>query len=164
MRREERVTVQGPVKEQQPDGMSHRGHSSTRIEDAVLFLVCCRTFAVRRRFAMAHPSNSATPKRRFGGCRVRGVTHGRRFPRRLEAPLRGERGGPALKQHTHSGAAFLHNCTSLGGAVVGVQTSRRIEMVDPSLQLGGPSHQRQAPHDRSGALQGRRWRYVWCTH
>ena len=25
MRREERVTVQGPVKEQQPDGMSHRG-------------------------------------------------------------------------------------------------------------------------------------------
>ena len=31
MRREERVTVQGPVKEQQPDGMSHRGglHSVT---------------------------------------------------------------------------------------------------------------------------------------
>ena len=28
MRREERVTVQGPVKEQQPDGMSHRGFSS----------------------------------------------------------------------------------------------------------------------------------------
>ena len=26
MRREERVTVQGPVKEQQPDGMSHRGY------------------------------------------------------------------------------------------------------------------------------------------
>ena len=25
MRREERVTVQGPVKEQQSDGMSHRG-------------------------------------------------------------------------------------------------------------------------------------------
>ena len=25
MRREERVTAQGPVKEQQPDGMSHRG-------------------------------------------------------------------------------------------------------------------------------------------
>ena len=25
MRREERVTVEGPVKEQQPDGMSHRG-------------------------------------------------------------------------------------------------------------------------------------------
>ena len=25
MRREDRVTVQGPVKEQQPDGMSHRG-------------------------------------------------------------------------------------------------------------------------------------------
>ena len=28
MRREERVTVQGPVKEQQPDGMSHRGGRS----------------------------------------------------------------------------------------------------------------------------------------
>ena len=28
MRREERVTVQGPVKEQQPDGMSHRGVGS----------------------------------------------------------------------------------------------------------------------------------------
>ena len=28
MRREERVTVQGPVKEQQPDGMSHRGGGS----------------------------------------------------------------------------------------------------------------------------------------
>ena len=25
MRRDERVTVQGPVKKQQPDGMSHRG-------------------------------------------------------------------------------------------------------------------------------------------
>ena len=29
MRREERVTVQGPVKEQQPDGMSHGGESAT---------------------------------------------------------------------------------------------------------------------------------------
>ena len=28
MRREERVTVQGPVKEQQPDGVSHRGWTS----------------------------------------------------------------------------------------------------------------------------------------
>ena len=27
MQREERVTVQGPIKEQQPDGMSHRGAS-----------------------------------------------------------------------------------------------------------------------------------------
>ena len=31
MRREERVTVQGPVKEQQPDGMSHRGVSFFRL-------------------------------------------------------------------------------------------------------------------------------------
>ena len=32
MRRAERVTVQGPVKKQQPDGMSHRGaaHSERR--------------------------------------------------------------------------------------------------------------------------------------
>ena len=30
MRREERVTVQGPVKEQQPDGMSHRGMDPSR--------------------------------------------------------------------------------------------------------------------------------------
>ena len=30
MRREERVTVQGPVKEQQPDGMSHRGDVACR--------------------------------------------------------------------------------------------------------------------------------------
>ena len=29
MRREERVTVQGPVKEQQPDGMPHRGGRGT---------------------------------------------------------------------------------------------------------------------------------------
>ena len=34
MRREERVTVQGPVKEQQPDGMSHRGHGCIRREGA----------------------------------------------------------------------------------------------------------------------------------
>ena len=32
MRREERVTVQGPVKEQQPDGMSHRGREG-RLRD-----------------------------------------------------------------------------------------------------------------------------------
>ena len=30
MRREEQVTVQGPVKEQQPDGMSHRGAEMTQ--------------------------------------------------------------------------------------------------------------------------------------
>ena len=31
MRREDRVTVQGPVKKQQPDGMSHRGGASPRV-------------------------------------------------------------------------------------------------------------------------------------
>ena len=33
MRREERVTVQGPVKKQQPDGMSHRGVHSCSAHD-----------------------------------------------------------------------------------------------------------------------------------
>ena len=33
MRREERVTVQGPVKEQQPDGMSQRGFHLTATAD-----------------------------------------------------------------------------------------------------------------------------------
>ena len=32
MRREEQVTVQGPIKKQQPDGMSHRGVRSTPIQ------------------------------------------------------------------------------------------------------------------------------------
>ena len=38
MRREERVTVQGPVKEQQPDGMSHRGMVNGRnhLEETLL--------------------------------------------------------------------------------------------------------------------------------
>ena len=34
MRREERVTVQGPVKEHQPDGMSHRGFASKSVQAA----------------------------------------------------------------------------------------------------------------------------------
>ena len=34
MRREERVTVQGPVKKQQPDGMSHRGAGAVVNDDA----------------------------------------------------------------------------------------------------------------------------------
>ena len=43
MRREERVTVQGPVKEQQPDGMSHGGGNeaeTTRSKIAVPHSVC----------------------------------------------------------------------------------------------------------------------------
>ena len=35
MRREERPTVQGPVKEQQPDGMSHRGRAAHRFAHAI---------------------------------------------------------------------------------------------------------------------------------
>ena len=37
MQREERVTVQGPVKEQQPDGMSHRGACSFNKGDTVFW-------------------------------------------------------------------------------------------------------------------------------
>ena len=33
MRREEQVTVQGPVKKQQPDGMSHGGGGAEVIDD-----------------------------------------------------------------------------------------------------------------------------------
>ena len=34
MQREERVTVQGPVKKQQPDGMSHRGGLKGRFQES----------------------------------------------------------------------------------------------------------------------------------
>ena len=41
MRREERVTVQGPVMEQQPDGMSHRGGGAEfcLALDCVMFVI-----------------------------------------------------------------------------------------------------------------------------
>ena len=44
MRREERVTVQGPVKKQQPDGMSHRGGTrpSLALTPAATFYDTCR--------------------------------------------------------------------------------------------------------------------------
>ena len=41
MRREERVTVQGPVKEQQPDGMSHRGQAGDRGSSSLLISKSC---------------------------------------------------------------------------------------------------------------------------
>ena len=46
MRREERVTVQGPVKERQPDGMSHRGGTSECVPHVIftfhsVFLSIC---------------------------------------------------------------------------------------------------------------------------
>ena len=40
MRREERVTVQGPVKEQQPDGMSHRGLEPGGSDDGMTITIC----------------------------------------------------------------------------------------------------------------------------
>ena len=55
MRREERVTVQGPVKEQQPDGMSHRG--------GVLRSVISRNSAqfFRNCFSLVHRACSLVP-------------------------------------------------------------------------------------------------------
>ena len=47
MRREERVTVQGPVKEQQPDGMSHRG-SHHRFSEPAWVLVGQRRLIFNR--------------------------------------------------------------------------------------------------------------------
>ena len=46
MRREERVTVQGPVKEQQPDGMSHRG----RGQGSAVWTLNALTTPTRRRW------------------------------------------------------------------------------------------------------------------
>ena len=40
MRREEWVTVQGPVKEQQPDGMSHRGPGNRFLEGWIFRFSC----------------------------------------------------------------------------------------------------------------------------
>ena len=40
MRREEWVTVQGPVKKQQPDGMSHTGGGGGRKLVLSLFVAC----------------------------------------------------------------------------------------------------------------------------
>ena len=57
MRRDERVTVQGPVKEQQPDGMSHRGLAIYR--DLPQF---CRDFSVLPQFNnFISPLNSQQP-------------------------------------------------------------------------------------------------------
>ena len=39
MRREERVTVQGPVKEQQPDGMSHRGGKTVAFSVTIAHII-----------------------------------------------------------------------------------------------------------------------------
>ena len=49
MRREERVTVHGPVKEQQPDGMSHRGGAShcTHTEQVIRVFLFHSTYTMR---------------------------------------------------------------------------------------------------------------------
>ena len=56
MRREERVTVQGPVKERQPDGMSHRGVRCIPLTPAVSI------------------STSLTPTTRSAGASEHGIT------------------------------------------------------------------------------------------
>ena len=48
MRREERVTVQGPVKKQQPDGMSHRGYGIYRSSN-LLHRLCSVPFGPREK-------------------------------------------------------------------------------------------------------------------
>ena len=52
MRREERVTVQGPVKEQQPDGMSHRGGWTS---SCCVSLGCRILGIVQFSFDVSHP-------------------------------------------------------------------------------------------------------------
>ena len=54
MRREERVTVQGPVKEQQPGGMSHKG--AYRLEPPPPRPWPCVAFP--HQWWLAHPPNS----------------------------------------------------------------------------------------------------------
>ena len=72
MRREERVTVQGLVKEQQPDGMSHRGAETG--QEALV------------------PVLRGSAMRRVGGFQGRGPLKGAGIPsragHRLSIPLR----------------------------------------------------------------------------
>ena len=58
MRREERVTVQGPLKEQQPDGMSHRGGGASPWGfDVHTAHECCPCSGVRP----GHGTNPSAP-------------------------------------------------------------------------------------------------------
>ena len=82
MRREERVTVQGPVKEQQPDGMSHRrgayvgGRSdavtwdgatkgSTKFSMVSCALVLLKTMPVRQESSSVSRKQSAASKNQY---------------------------------------------------------------------------------------------------
>ena len=82
MRREERVTVQGPVKEQQPDGMSHRGGGGVmalcRDTGAVLcraetaFCASWNAVELPLPFAQSvHRTYATRSMRSFGGHRTR---------------------------------------------------------------------------------------------
>ena len=82
MRREERVTVQGPVKEQQPDGMSHRGGrsehvcrllrqsacSKPQLCDMILLLVTPRPPMSRRAGWVWNLTAARPPSPDAGGC------------------------------------------------------------------------------------------------
>ena len=54
MRREERVTIQGPVKEQQPDGMSHRGAGPPPLSSKGALTTACRMW-------LPHPAPMPSP-------------------------------------------------------------------------------------------------------
>ena len=57
MRRDERMTVQGPVKEQQPDGMSHRGGQqrlAVTVRTANSFLLTANRPSVQRNCATSN--------------------------------------------------------------------------------------------------------------
>ena len=62
MRREERVTVQGPVKEQQPDGMSHSGGRDG-------FAALCGTYGRRQPFS----EPTAAAAQYAAGCKRNGM-------------------------------------------------------------------------------------------
>ena len=81
MRREERVTVQGPVKEQQPDGMSHGGVSQN---PGGAVLTSCPPSIIKHRPAMVPTRRPHRPKspwhtgisRSLTLARIVGAVHG----------------------------------------------------------------------------------------
>ena len=104
MRREDRVTVQGPVKKQRPDGMSHRGSVRLPLPNSPQFpchsekdrprsfsLILLHTSAVRCCTSCTQtnpqlPSPSATLGGRDGPCAALNPPSGNLW-RRLEPPV-----------------------------------------------------------------------------
>ena len=99
MRREDRVTVQGPVKEQQPDGMSHRGgsHQFWGLQDGAVHKSNAQGDHEVR--APQQPPNAAEAKRAIHNqdppLPPRGAPQGRGLrPVRREVPATGVATGP----------------------------------------------------------------------